>query len=73
MVKPGATVIDVGTNRTDDGLVGDVDFEAGARGRGRDHARAGRRRADDDRDAAGKLRAAQARRLAARLSVRRRL
>ena len=28
MVKPGATVIDVGTNRTDEGLVGDVDFEA---------------------------------------------
>ncbi len=28
MVKAGATVIDVGTNRTDDGLVGDVDFEA---------------------------------------------
>ncbi len=28
MIKPGATVIDVGTNRTDDGLVGDVDFEA---------------------------------------------
>jgi methylenetetrahydrofolate dehydrogenase (NADP+)/methenyltetrahydrofolate cyclohydrolase len=28
MVKPGATVIDVGTNRTDDGLTGDVDFEA---------------------------------------------
>jgi methylenetetrahydrofolate dehydrogenase (NADP+) / methenyltetrahydrofolate cyclohydrolase len=27
MVRPGATVIDVGTNRTDDGLVGDVDFE----------------------------------------------
>ncbi len=27
-VKPGATVIDVGVNRTDDGLVGDVDFEA---------------------------------------------
>jgi methylenetetrahydrofolate dehydrogenase (NADP+)/methenyltetrahydrofolate cyclohydrolase len=27
MVKPGATVIDVGTNRTGDGLVGDVDFE----------------------------------------------
>jgi methylenetetrahydrofolate dehydrogenase (NADP+)/methenyltetrahydrofolate cyclohydrolase len=26
-VKPGAAVIDVGTNRTDDGLVGDVDFE----------------------------------------------
>jgi methylenetetrahydrofolate dehydrogenase (NADP+) / methenyltetrahydrofolate cyclohydrolase len=29
-VKPGATVIDVGINRTDDGLVGDVDFEAAA-------------------------------------------
>jgi len=27
-VKEGATVIDVGINRTDDGLVGDVDFEA---------------------------------------------
>jgi methylenetetrahydrofolate dehydrogenase (NADP+)/methenyltetrahydrofolate cyclohydrolase len=28
MVWPGATVIDVGTNRTEEGLVGDVDFEA---------------------------------------------
>ncbi len=27
-VKPGATVIDVGINRTDSGLVGDVDFES---------------------------------------------
>lgn len=27
-VKPGAVVIDVGTNRTDEGLVGDVDFAA---------------------------------------------
>jgi methylenetetrahydrofolate dehydrogenase (NADP+) / methenyltetrahydrofolate cyclohydrolase len=27
-VKPGAAVIDVGINRTDDGLVGDVDFDA---------------------------------------------
>jgi methylenetetrahydrofolate dehydrogenase (NADP+)/methenyltetrahydrofolate cyclohydrolase len=27
-VKPGATVIDVGMNRTQDGLAGDVDFEA---------------------------------------------
>ncbi len=26
-IKPGAVVIDVGTNRTDDGLVGDVAFE----------------------------------------------
>jgi methylenetetrahydrofolate dehydrogenase (NADP+)/methenyltetrahydrofolate cyclohydrolase len=29
-VKPGATVIDVGMNRTDDGLAGDVDFEPAA-------------------------------------------
>jgi methylenetetrahydrofolate dehydrogenase (NADP+)/methenyltetrahydrofolate cyclohydrolase len=29
-VKPGAAVIDVGINRTDDGLRGDVDFEAAA-------------------------------------------
>jgi methylenetetrahydrofolate dehydrogenase (NADP+)/methenyltetrahydrofolate cyclohydrolase len=28
MVKPGAVVIDVGINRTDDGLVGDVDFDS---------------------------------------------
>ncbi len=27
-VKPGAVVIDVGINRTDEGLVGDVDFES---------------------------------------------
>ena len=27
MIKPGAVVIDVGINRTEDGLVGDVDFE----------------------------------------------
>jgi methylenetetrahydrofolate dehydrogenase (NADP+) / methenyltetrahydrofolate cyclohydrolase len=27
-VKPGAAVIDVGINRTEDGLVGDVDYEA---------------------------------------------
>ncbi len=27
-VKPGATVIDVGMNRTEDGLAGDVDYEA---------------------------------------------
>jgi methylenetetrahydrofolate dehydrogenase (NADP+) / methenyltetrahydrofolate cyclohydrolase len=29
-IKPGAVVIDVGVNRTEDGLVGDVDFEAAA-------------------------------------------
>jgi len=28
MVKPGATVIDVGVSRTDAGIVGDVDFDA---------------------------------------------
>ena len=28
MVRDGAVVVDVGMNRTDDGLVGDVDFEA---------------------------------------------
>ena len=30
MVREGAVVIDVGTNRTDDGLVGDVEFDAAA-------------------------------------------
>jgi methylenetetrahydrofolate dehydrogenase (NADP+)/methenyltetrahydrofolate cyclohydrolase len=29
-VKPGAAVIDVGINRTDDGLKGDVEFEPAA-------------------------------------------
>jgi methylenetetrahydrofolate dehydrogenase (NADP+)/methenyltetrahydrofolate cyclohydrolase len=29
-VKPGAVVIDVGMNRTEDGLCGDIDFEAAA-------------------------------------------
>lgn len=29
-IKPGATVIDVGINRTDDGLVGDVDYAPAA-------------------------------------------
>jgi methylenetetrahydrofolate dehydrogenase (NADP+)/methenyltetrahydrofolate cyclohydrolase len=28
MIRPGATVIDVGINSTEDGLVGDVDFDA---------------------------------------------
>ncbi len=28
MIKPGAVVVDVGMNRTDEGLFGDVDFEA---------------------------------------------
>ena len=34
-IKPGATVIDVGMNRTDDGLVGDVDFDSAAAVAGR--------------------------------------
>ncbi len=34
-IKPGATVIDVGMNRTDAGLVGDVDFESVAEVAGR--------------------------------------
>ena len=38
MVKQGATVIDVGMNRTDEGLVGDVDFEPAAAARAGDHA-----------------------------------
>ena len=48
-VKPGATVIDVGINRTDDGLDRRRRLRRGRRGRRRDHARARRRRADDDR------------------------
>ena len=51
MIKPGGTVIDVGVHRTDDGLVGDVDFDAGGRGRGGHHPRSRRGRADDRRDA----------------------
>ncbi len=31
MVRPGAVVIDVGINRVDGGLVGDVDFESVSR------------------------------------------
>ena len=52
-IKPGAIVIDVGINRLPDGkLCGDVDFDAGEGRRELDHAGAGRRGADDDRDAA---------------------
>ena len=61
-IKPGATVIDVGINRITGGdgknrIVGDVAFAEAARGRGRDHAGAGRRRADDHRVPAGEHRA----------------
>ena len=48
-VKPGAIVIDVGINRTDDGLVGDVDFDEAAEVAGAITPVPGRRRADDDR------------------------
>ena len=48
-VKPGAVVIDVGMNRLEDGLAGDVDFDEVARGRRGDHAGPRRRGADDDR------------------------
>ena len=59
-------------NRTEDGLGGDVDFEAAAEVAGGDHAGARRRRPDDDRDAArqhagGRPRAA-ARRVRPRLA-----
>ena len=54
MVKPGAVVIDVGINRLPDGkLCGDVDYASVAKVASRDHAGAGRRGADDDRDAGG--------------------
>ena len=59
MVRPGAVVVDVGINRVDDAIARARLPPHGRRGlRGRradrrgDHARAGRRRADDDRDAA---------------------
>ena len=48
-LKPGATVIDVGINRTDSGPGRRRRFRQRQRGRGRDHPGAGRGRADDDR------------------------
>ena len=50
-IKPGAAVIDVGINRTNAGLKGDVKFEAAAEEAGL-ISRSGRCRPDDDRDAA---------------------
>ena len=52
MVREGAVVIDVGTNRTDAGLVGDVDFEPVAERAAAITPVPGRRRPDDARDAA---------------------
>ena len=52
-VKPGAAVIDVGINRTDAGLQGDVQFEAAVAAKaGWITPVPGRGRPDDDRDAA---------------------
>ena len=64
MVKPGATVIDVGVNRVNDPqaksgsrLVGDVDFARRPAGRRQNHAQSRRRRPDDHCDADAKHRA----------------
>ena len=53
MVKPGAAVIDVGINRVDERLVGDVDADV-AEVAGLLDTRAGGRRPDDDRGPAAK-------------------
>ena len=55
MVKSGAAVVDVGINRTEAGLVGDVDPGAAAVAALPD-AGSGRCRPDDDRDGAGEHR-----------------
>ena len=60
-VKPGAVVIDVGMNRTEDGLRRRRRLRGSGRGRGGDHPGPRRRRADDDRDAAGQHPAGRAR------------
>ena len=52
MVRQGAVVIDVGTNRADSGLVGDVDFEAVREKARAIHAGTRRRRTHDAGDAA---------------------
>ena len=54
MVKPGAVVVDVGINRLDTGLVGDVEFRRRSRGSRRDFAGAGRGRPAHDRHATQK-------------------
>ena len=52
-VKPGATVIDVGIHRTENGLAGDVGCRRGRRHRRPDHSGSRRRRPDDHRHAHG--------------------
>ncbi len=54
-VRDGAVVIDVGINRLEKGLVGDVDFASVAPKARLITPVPGRRRADDDRDAAAQL------------------
>ena len=53
-VKPGAMVIDVGINRTDKGVVGDVDFDGVSRRGGSDHTGSRRCRTAHDRNVAAK-------------------
>ena len=55
-VKPGAVVIDVGINRTEKGMVGDVRLRFGRADCELDHARAGRGGTDDASDAGRKHR-----------------
>ena len=52
MIKPGATVVDVGVHRTPTGLVGDVVYDEVGRGRRGDHPGARRGGPDDGGDAA---------------------
>ena len=67
-IKPGAVVIDVGVNRLEEGLVGDVDYDAAAEVAVGDHPGPRRRRPDDDRDAPPQHPAGRARPLGARMS-----
>ena len=54
MVREGAVVIDVGTNKLPDGkLCGDVDFELGQSEGRLDQSRSGRGRSHDDCNVAG--------------------
>jgi hypothetical protein len=55
--QAGAAVIDVGINRLEDGLAGDVDFEAVKDRAGLLTPVPGRRGTDDDRDVAAEYRA----------------
>ena len=54
MVKPGAVVIDVGTNLVDKGFVGDVDYDAVSKIAGVDFTCSWWSRPDDRSHVAGK-------------------